>query len=408
MQYYGNKEKSIGMDFNVYYKEVLDHIHSGVLYCKNDPYSTIIYANDYFYKMIGYTAKEIKDNFDNRFADLVVDDVSAILIAIDEKISKKEDLDFEFRLRKKNGEIFWVHDTAKYDRDNNCWYVTIMDITEMKSLDYERERLEFYLNSIPNKIVISNAQGEIIYKNKRAQNCDYYNQEAKTFKELIGSHVLGQSYDDIFNAVIHGQTINYETRFRSQFEFIGHDKNYLIPITTKDKKGVNYMQVSKNLLKYSDSLTLFPTRLMFEYYYKKYFQINQNKDGYLCIVDLDDFKAINDNYGHNVGDEVICATASRIVLLLEREDYVCRYGGDEFVILFLNCDKEKVVQKIERLLKMSKKTLVLKGNKICLGYSVGVTAVDNTIDFNQAFQKADQALYEVKQNGKNQVMFFKN
>ena len=68
---------------------------------------------------------------------------------------------------------------------------------------------------------------------------------------------------------------------------------------------------------------------------------------------------------------------------------------------------EKVVQKIERLLKMSKKTLVLKGNKICLGYSVGVTAVDNTIDFNQAFQKADQALYEVKQNGKNQVMFFK-
>ena len=167
------------------------------------------------------------------------------------------------------------------------------------------------------------------------------------------------------------------------------------------------MQVSKNLLKYSDSLTLFPTRLMFEYYYKKYFQINQNKDGYLCIVDLDDFKAINDNYGHNVGDEVICATASRIVLLLEREDYVCRYGGDEFVILFLNCDKEKVVQKIERLLKMSKKTLVLKGNKICLGYSVGVTFVDKSIDFNQAFQKADQALYEVKQNGKNQVMFFK-
>ena len=57
---------------------------------------------------------------------------------------------------------------------------------------------------------------------------------------------------------------------------------------------------------------------------------------------------------------------------------------------------------------MSKKTLVLKGNKICLGYSVGVTVVDNTIDFNQAFQKADQALYEVKQSGKNQVMFFKN
>ena len=82
MQYYGNKEKSIGMDFNVYYKEVLDHIHSGVLYCKNDPYSTIIYANDYFYKIIGYNSKDIKDNFDNSFSDLLFDYVSAILIDI--------------------------------------------------------------------------------------------------------------------------------------------------------------------------------------------------------------------------------------------------------------------------------------------------------------------------------------
>lgn len=64
------------------YKSILEHIHAGVLHCKNDEYSTINYANDYFYEMIGYTREEIENNHNNRFADFVVDDVSAILVTI--------------------------------------------------------------------------------------------------------------------------------------------------------------------------------------------------------------------------------------------------------------------------------------------------------------------------------------
>lgn len=231
------------------YKSILEHIHAGVLHCKNDQYSTINYANDYFYEMIGYTREEIEKNHNNRFADFVVDDVSAILVTIDEKIANNEDLDFEFRMQRKDGSIFWVHDTAKYDRENNCWFVTIMDITEMKSLNYERERLEFYLNSIPNKIVISDDQGEVIYKNKEAEECSYYNQNAETLKEMIGDNILGRNFDDIFNLAVNGFETQFETRHENDGKFIGHDQNHLVMINTREKESIICWLVKMFLVK---------------------------------------------------------------------------------------------------------------------------------------------------------------
>ena len=85
---------------------IMNHIHAGVLYCKNDRYSTILYANDYFYQMIGYEKDEFAILFSNRFADLVVDDVAPILISVKEHIALGKDLDFEYRMHnKKRGNL---------------------------------------------------------------------------------------------------------------------------------------------------------------------------------------------------------------------------------------------------------------------------------------------------------------
>ena len=386
------------------YKDILDHIHSGVLYCKNDEHSTILYANDYFYQMIGYTREEIENDYNNRFADFVVDDVSAILVTIDEKIANNEDLDYEYRMRKKDGSIFWVHDTAKYDRENNCWYVTIMDITDMKSLDYERERLEFYLNSIPNKIVISDSEENIIYENREAQECSYYNSDATSLKELIGHNIIGRNYDEILDLASKDQEVVYETRYRQNSCFVGHDTNHLIPVNTKDKQGKNYMMVSENVLKNSDILTGFPTRLMFENYYEYYKKFNKNHSAYICIVDIDNFKVINDTYGHNIGDAAIQLTANRLLALLEREDYICRYGGDEFVILFFNQSKEKLIEKLNQLIQMTTEQVCINDNKFTMTYSIGIASTKGCCNYEEAFDKADQTLYEVKSKGKSHVL----
>ncbi len=386
------------------YKSILEHIHAGVLHCKNDQYSTINYANDYFYEMIGYTREEIEKNHNNRFADFVVDDVSAILVTIDEKIANNEDLDFEFRMQRKDGSIFWVHDTAKYDRENNCWFVTIMDITEMKSLNYERERLEFYLNSIPNKIVISDDQGEVIYKNKEAEECSYYNQNAETLKEMIGDNILGRNFDDIFNLAVNGFETQFETRHENDGKFIGHDQNHLVMINTREKERKYYMLVSEDVFSKGDFLTGYPSRLMFENYYEFYMASYPNTEAYLCIIDSDDFKHINDTYGHNVGDLAIKQTAERIASLLDEEDYVCRYGGDEFLIFSVNKSVKEVLNKLKLFLGENNKKMYLGDICFTITYSVGLASVKGCFDYHEAFAKADQALYQVKANGKNQII----
>lgn len=386
------------------YKSILEHIHAGVLHCKNDQYSTINYANDYFYEMIGYTREEIEKNHNNRFADFVVDDVSAILVTIDEKIANNEDLDFEFRMQRKDGSIFWVHDTAKYDRENNCWFVTIMDITEMKSLNYEREHLEFYLNSIPNKIVISDDQGEVIYKNKEAEECSYYNQNAETLKEMIGDNILGRNFDDIFNLAVNGFETQFETRHENDGKFIGHDQNHLVMINTREKERKYYMLVSEDVFSKGDFLTGYPSRLMFENYYEFYMASYPNTEAYLCIIDIDDFKHINDTYGHNVGDLAIKQTAERIASLLDEEDYVCRYGGDEFLIFSVNKSVKEVLNKLKLFLGENNKKMYLGDICFTITYSVGLASVKGCFDYHEAFAKADQALYQVKANGKNQII----
>lgn len=386
------------------YKSILEHIHAGVLHCKNDQYSTINYANDYFYEMIGYTREEIEKDHNNRFADFVVDDVSAILVTIDEKIANNEDLDFEFRMQRKDGSIFWVHDTAKYDRENNCWFVTIMDITEMKSLNYERERLEFYLNSIPNKIVISDDQGEVIYKNKEAEECSYYNQNAETLKEMIGDNILGRNFDDIFNLAVNGFETQFETRHENDGKFIGHDQNHLVMINTREKERKYYMLVSEDVFSKGDFLTGYPSRLMFENYYEFYMASYPNTEAYLCIIDIDDFKHINDTYGHNVGDLAIKQTAERIASLLDEEDYVCRYGGDEFLIFSVNKSVKEVLNKLKLFLGENNKKMYLGDICFTITYSVGLASVKGCFDYHEAFAKADQALYQVKANGKNQII----
>lgn len=386
------------------YKSILEHIHAGVLHCKNDQYSTINYANDYFYEMIGYTREEIEKNHNNRFADFVVDDVSAILVTIDEKIANNEDLDFEFRMQRKDGSIFWVHDTAKYDRENNCWFVTIMDITEMKSLNYERESLEFYLNSIPNKIVISDDQGEVIYKNKEAEECSYYNQNAETLKEMIGDNILGRNFDDIFNLAVNGFETQFETRHENDGKFIGHDQNHLVMINTREKERKYYMLVSEDVFSKGDFLTGYPSRLMFENYYEFYMASYPNTEAYLCIIDIDDFKHINDTYGHNVGDLAIKQTAERIASLLDEEDYVCRYGGDEFLIFSVNKSVKEVLNKLKLFLGENNKKMYLGDICFTITYSVGLASVKGCFDYHEAFAKADQALYQVKANGKNQII----
>ncbi|MBS6561055.1 MAG: diguanylate cyclase, partial [Clostridiales bacterium] len=316
--------------------KLISNVDAGLLFCKNDPHSTILYSNDYFFEMIGYTREEVEQLFHNRFAEMVIDSVPDILVKVKKAVELGEHLDYEYRMRRKDGTVMWIHDTAVYEKEHDAFYVVIMDITEKKSIQYQMEKLLWILDHIPNKIMIANSSDQKIdYVNTEVLNCEYLNEEpieGNLLECVVGGRIIGQNFREIWKKALSGQVVSYETRFQEEEDIIvGHEKNYLVPILDHEKKIISIMQVSEDLMKQNDALTALPNRTMFENYYKEQRALGkENFDMTLFIIDIDDFKGVNDKYGHQVGDEVLIKLTKEVKRSIGRSDIIGRYGGEEF------------------------------------------------------------------------------
>ena len=122
----------------------------------------------------------------------------------------------------------------------------------------------------------------------------------------------------------------------------------------------------------------------------------------IAIVDIDDFKLINDKYGHLVGDFVLVKLAQIMKSLIRKTDKVYRYGGDEFVIVFNRSTLLNAQKSIERIVnKISKTALKYKDNLIKVTISVGIAAHKKGDTIESLIKRADEALYRMKSKGKN-------
>lgn len=128
----------------------------------------------------------------------------------------------------------------------------------------------------------------------------------------------------------------------------------------------------------------------------------QNAAFGLIIIDLDKFKAVNDQYGHLAGDHVLKEFASRARGVLRREDFIARYGGEEFVILTL-CYK-KTFDLGERVRKaICAHPFIFQGISLNITCSFGCSVFPlSGLTTGEVFEKADKALYRAKENGRNQ------
>ena len=126
----------------------------------------------------------------------------------------------------------------------------------------------------------------------------------------------------------------------------------------------------------------------------------------IIMVDADKFKEINDTYGHAVGDEILKKLAEVLKYTFRREDYICRIGGDEFVIFMLHIDEDrrKLIEiKIEHINKILNDT---SDELPPISVSVGVTFGSYEDDLESALKHADEALYDMKTAGRNGCAFY--
>ena len=126
----------------------------------------------------------------------------------------------------------------------------------------------------------------------------------------------------------------------------------------------------------------------------------------MCI-DLDLFKAVNDNFGHLAGDELIRIIASTIQKNCRPDDFLARFGGDEFILLQADSSVERASALADRLIAAIAEPVELKVGRALIGASIGLVLIDGTpIDAQEALRRADLAMYAAKQGGRNAYAFF--
>ena len=182
------------------------------------------------------------------------------------------------------------------------------------------------------------------------------------------------------------------------------------------KSANNMLKKKKELdseleyLAHHDTLTNLPNRILLQdrLEYAKENADRYNKIFAICFIDLDNFKNINDNFGHDYGDDVLFQFAKKLQQNIRKLDTVARVGGDEFILLLeqLECvdEVEMIIQKVQKNIK---KPLISKSQEFNVGASIGISIYPNDgNNIKELITKADDTMYEAKKEGKNRYQFY--
>ncbi len=161
-------------------------------------------------------------------------------------------------------------------------------------------------------------------------------------------------------------------------------------------------------LAFVDTLTGLANRYAITVYIKNIFQTcEDNFIGGIAFLDIDDFKYINDAYGHDIGDEVIKNVGTILSGIITEDIRVARMGGDEFLIFFGNCSEAQIFPVCEKIRTQMRGAIVIESISFYISISIGIALYPSQgFTMHELVKKADIALYRAKERGKDRTVVF--
>ncbi len=415
-------------------KKITNSIRAGLVHFALEDNCKILYASKGFYEILGYSKNEAKDQDKVSLMDFIDRSNTSFVSDIKEQLDQ-DTIRYEVKLRTKDGVILHMlmNGNSSIGRDNkHTLSVVLVDISEQKHmqeiilLEGERYRIATELsNDVLFEYHIRTDEMRYTEKYRELFGIDPviidFTDNYAERRDRIHPDDWGIYLDFCDKLSVGVSNIEAEFRLKNMLgDFIWcqlmgktiYDDNKL-PLRVIGKI-VNVDSQKREL----EALEYKATRDPLTGVYNKEVTIKKierfisgNKEGrhMLMLVDFDDFKSINDNYGHLVGDKVLIYVINRVKEIFTEGEIVGRIGGDEFIVFAGNIDNDNEIEAKAALLKTKLETVYQCGESaILISASIGVVLYPEAgLHYEQMMGYADQALYRVKEHGKNNYLYYR-
>ncbi len=392
---------------------------------------TYIFANEVFYRFFGVTPEQL---LGNKWHPIVYsDDLERVGRELADLNPSNPIVVIENRVYSASGQIHWMEFSNRgiFDEDGNLVEIQSVgrDITSRRETENQLRKLSMAVEQSPSSIIITNVDAEIEYVNAAFEANTGYKREEVIGKNpnLLSSHknpppVIEELWDTLNKGLPwKGELKN---RRKDGCEYVEHA--IIAPVRQTDGKITHYVAVQNDItaskmaseeihqLAFFDSLTGLPNRRLLMdrlQHALKSFE-RHKKIGALLLIDLDNFKTLNDTQGHDTGDLLLRQVSERLVSCVRDSDTVARLGGDEFVVILENLTAEPNDAVIgakftaEFILDALQQPYHLGAYTHVSSASIGVTLFEKNLATDTLMRQADLAMYKAKDSGRNAVYFF--
>jgi diguanylate cyclase (GGDEF)-like protein/PAS domain S-box-containing protein len=414
--------------------ELLRHVTAqvpGMVYqyrLRPDGRSCFPYASAGIRDIYGLTADEVREDAAPVFAVQHPDDRELVVAAIQASALSGQPWRQRYRVRFADGAIRWRQGSAlpEAEADGSClWHGFVSDATADVAAEEGLRLAASVFANVQEGISITDTAGLITDVNPAFTRITGYTRDevlGRSPKILASGHQDAAFYAQMWQSLAESGAWRGEVWNRNKAgevypellsiaavkDSVGQISHYIGSFS--DITHLKEREAQLDRLAHYDPLTTLPNRrLLGDRLRQAIAQTRRaGKIAAICLLDLDNFKPINDRYGHAAGDAVLVEAARRLAACVREDDTVARLGGDEFVLLLLNLEwVEECDAILSRVLQELAAPIDFNEHRLGVSASIGVTLFpqdDNASDL--LLRHADHALYQAKQAGRNRYHLF--
>lgn len=404
----------------------------GVFDCWCDLSFTLIRADDSLFNFMGYTRDEFKKYFNNHlFLAIYEEEREHILEEIDRQVRKDGVFMYENRLVCKDGSLKWIWISAqlvKLDHGEQYFHCIFHDIEEEKkneeALIISQKQLQYILAQTQDIFFEYDCTcNEVYYSDNLEKKFGYTIPVAGFPDSLFVTNIILSDDEQIvrngFQSIRQGKE-HMECEYRLKYRDKGYRWVQAKATALRDDEGklvkilgiiTDIHDQKQEILKSrkeasTDFLTGLYNRRECLRRLENHIAVNDGLFAFI-LIDIDDFKSINDTYGHAKGDEVLSGIAEELKSIIRVNDIAARIGGDEFVVCLMDLPNHQIaIDKAERI--QDAFSLFLSHKLGCsVKCSIGISFYpDHGNSYEELLEHADVAMYRAKKEGKNRFRIF--